>query len=139
MRRFNRNATCGKSRTDSSRGCSASCEFESSLGLWGSALGGSVQIVVDGVPLLVATSAGQSAEQVVALLAAAIAAEPALAGVGALALGNRLVTTGSIGSYSIDDPGLVDFQTLRLPVLGPLGGVALVVALLGVGSGRFAR
>jgi hypothetical protein len=75
-------------------------------------------------------------------VAAAIAAEPVLSasGVTAFADGNRVVTTGTIESVSISDPGLRT-APIAVPALSSLALLLLacltvVVATLGVRRSR---
>ena len=92
---------------------------------------------VDGVPLVVPTTAGQTAEQVAAAVAAAINADATLqaAGVTAFADGSRVVTTGTFTSVEITDPGLRAF--LQIGVLPPaalafLAGLLIIAAVVGL-------
>jgi cysteine-rich repeat protein len=115
-------------------GCSAACEIEDSASLYGTAQGGSVDITLDGVALVVPTSAGQTAAQVAAAVAAAIEADPTLqqAGVSAFADGNRVVTTGTIDSLALNDPGLSlapPIPGLTVPAVLALAGLLALVSL----------
>jgi hypothetical protein len=88
-------------------------------------------VTVDGVLVSVVTTAGQTPAQVVQALAAAIAANSTLAaqGVAAVAIGNRLVTTGALGVPSVADAGLS--TAAPVPSLSPWGlGLAALVMLL---------
>jgi cysteine-rich repeat protein len=111
-------------------GCAASCEIEFQQLFMGTAAGGSVTLIVEGVLLVVPTTAGQSAAQVAAVIAAAINADPTLMGMGIVAsgVGDVLVTTGSLDSVVINDPGLAPSVPLG-PAVVPLLGLGL----LGVG------
>ena len=117
-------------------GCSATCEDEFVQPFAGTAEGGSIDLVVEGVMLEVTTVAGQTAAQVAANVAAAIAGDPTMIGLGvvAQAVGNEVVTTGSIDSISIFDLGLNPL----LPV-GPAVAPVLVLGLLGMGLARLRR
>ncbi|MHC4429317.1 MAG: multicopper oxidase domain-containing protein, partial [Planctomycetota bacterium] len=81
-------------------GCSPACEIEDSVSFYGSAEGGGLQLTVDGELVSVPTTAGQTTAQVAQAVAAAIESHPVLSGNGvtAFADGNRVVTTGTIGS-----------------------------------------
>jgi hypothetical protein len=91
---------------------------------------------VNGFELVIETSGGESAADVVASLAAAIEASATLAAqnVGAFASENELVTTGVITALSIDDPGLSDEPPAPPPVPalsapGAAAAAALIAAL----------
>jgi hypothetical protein len=100
--------------------------------LFGPASGGLVSVAVNGVVLVVETSAGESAAQIVARIVAAIAASGTLAAqdVRALARENELVTTGRITAVSIDDAGLTD---VALPALSNPGSAALAALIAALG------
>jgi len=116
-------------------GCSATCELEDSLSLYGRGEGGSVQVTVDGVLVSVPTAQYDWPSDVVSALAAAINAEPLLAGVTAVAIGNTLVTTGTIDSVVITDPGLSE-TPIPIPSMSRLG-YAIVVVMLALAAGLF--
>jgi len=99
---------CDDGGTLSGDGCSAICEVEDSLALYGIAFGGTVDLSVDGVPLIVPTTSGQSAAQVAQLIADAINADPTLssAGVTAGVVDNTVFTDGTISNVAVNDPGL---------------------------------
>ena len=124
---------CDDGGTTAADGCSAGCRAESFLSLFGTAQGGSVSISVDGVVIQVTTSAGQSAADVLAALAAAINADPTLQGLGTSASvsGGELVTDGEITEVSIADAGLSQQPIVDLPALGPHGRVLLMLMLAG--------
>ncbi len=127
---------CDDGGTQSGDGCSSACEWEDSLVLFGTASGGSVSVAVNGVTLVVDTFAEESAADVVAKIAAAIAASGTLAAqnVTASAHDNELVTTGRITALSIDDPGLSDEPPPPpLPSLSAPGGAALALLIAALG------
>jgi phage tail sheath gpL-like len=64
--------------------------------------------MISGLPLQVVTTAGQTAAQAAAAVAAEINADPTLAGMGvtATASGNQVTTNGTVDSHTINDPGL---------------------------------
>ncbi|MBW2361121.1 MAG: M36 family metallopeptidase [Deltaproteobacteria bacterium] len=109
-------------------GCAASCEAESAHVFSGTASGGNVRLVVDGVTLVVPTSAGQSAAQVAANIAAAINADPTLIGLGVTAAssGDTLTTTGDVTTLTIIDNGLAPNSVPLAPAAAPLLGLALL-------------
>jgi cysteine-rich repeat protein len=120
-------------------GCAATCELEDDVSFYGSAEGGDVELTVDGVLVSVLTTAGQTTDQVAQAVAAAIEADPTLSasGVTAFAEGNRVVTTGSIESVTVNDPGLsTEPLPTPVPALSPIalgllvGSVGLVGALM---------
>ena len=125
---------CDDGGTTPADGCSATCQVESFVSLFGTAQGGSVTLVVDGVTLQVGTTAGESAADVLAALAAAINASPTLQGLGTTASvgSGALATNGEVASFSIDDPGLSAEPQMNPPAVPALGprGAALLVALL---------
>jgi hypothetical protein len=101
----------------------------------GAPQGGSVSMDVEGVTIQVSTTAGQSVDDVMAALAAAIQADATLLGMGieAVAIGDRLFLTGHYDNVSIDDPGLGDCSTFTAvpgisgPIINscPLTGLTL--------------
>lgn len=99
---------CDDGGTGGGDGRSAICTVEDALSLFGDAQGGSVTITVDGVDVVVPTSAGQTSAEVVLALAAAINGNATLQSCGttATASGNRLVTDGAIEATLIGDAGL---------------------------------
>ncbi len=109
---------------------------EPALSLYGVAEGGAVQLEIDGQPIEVTTTAGQTAEQVVAALSAAVNGDPTLAGLGvaAVAQGNTLLTNGTLGALVVTDPGLSE-SPVAVPALPGLGALLLLAAALGL-SGR---
>jgi cysteine-rich repeat protein len=121
-------------------GCAASCETESALLFTGSASGGNVTLVIDGVMLTVTTTAGQSAAEVAANLAAAINADATLIGLGVTAAssGDTLYTPGNITSLTIKDNGLAPNSVPLGPAAAPLLGLALLgLGLRRLRAGRF--
>jgi cysteine-rich repeat protein len=116
-------------------GCTAACERESSQRFSGTASGGYIRIIVDGVTLLVPTSGGQSADEVAAAIAAAINANPTLnlKGVSAFAQGNRVVSNGTFSGVLSLDASITLGETFApaIPVpLGPVLWLWLAAALL---------
>jgi formylglycine-generating enzyme required for sulfatase activity len=99
----------------------------------GTATGGSVSLVVDGVALVVVTTAGESGQQVAENVAEAINNDPTLMGLGVTAtnVGGTLYTTGNITSLIISDSGL-----LAAVPLGPAAAPLMGLALLGLGLRR---
>jgi len=96
----------------------------------GCALGGTIELTLSGISLVVATSPGMSAADVAAAVAAAIAADPTLsaAGITASANGSSFETNGELFTFVVDDPGLGGGGPYPVPSLGPTG--MLVAALL---------
>lgn len=104
---------------------------EQALAISGIATGGSFSVTIDGVIVLVATSAGQTAAAVASALAAAINADPTLAGqrIFGLASGSVLVTTGSIEAVVNLDVGLGGAAPpVLVPVMGSYGILWLALA-----------
>lgn len=84
-------------------GCSATCEVEDDVALYGVAsTGGLLDVTVDGVVVSLAVAVSDSPAALAVLLAAAINADSSLLALGtsAQALGNRVVTTGRVSSAS---------------------------------------
>jgi len=86
----------------------------------------------------VTTSAGETAAQVIAALAAAVNADPTLSGLGvsALARGNTLTVGGTIDSLVIGDPGLTDIP--RVPSLSGMA-IAICAAVLSLAGATLLR
>jgi cysteine-rich repeat protein len=101
---------CDDGGSTSADGCSSACRVEHRLTLRGSPAGGTVSIVVEGVAISVATFPGQTDQDVLDALAAAILADPALASLGitAVRIGNELFIGGNHTGTTITDVGLSD-------------------------------
>jgi phage tail sheath gpL-like len=106
------------------------------LRLHGVALGGSVSITLDGVSVTVATNAGESAEQVIANLAAAINGDATLQSLGitAAADGNELLTNGMVSETAINDAGLTAEESTEVPSLSAPMIASLVVLMAALGT-----
>lgn len=117
---------CDDGGTIDGDGCSIACRIESLFELHGTAQGGSVTLVVQGVPIQVTTSPGQTAQDVIAALAAAIQSDFTLASmqVTASAVGDLLVIGGSYSGVTIGDAGLTDCTAGPSPSIS--GGTANV-------------
>ncbi|MEM7410847.1 MAG: hypothetical protein AAF430_11480 [Myxococcota bacterium] len=123
---------CDDGNTTGFDGCSASCGWQDLVKLQGVAVGGSVEVSVSGVAVMVTTSPGQTAVAVLSALAAAIGSEPTLAsqGVTASVLGGVLVIEGGpVDSVTLLDAGLSE-PAVPVPSSGPLLHVVLVGGLL---------
>jgi cysteine-rich repeat protein len=142
MRQFE-SVLCGDGELDASEecddgnlvsgdGCYATCDLEDSLTLYGLAQGGSVSTSVEGVPIGVATTAGQTPADVVAALAAAIGADPTLSaqGITAVAIGDRLVTNGMLGATTVADPGLSTLPPPAVPAISAWGFALAALLML---------
>lgn len=101
----------------------------------GTAEGGTVEFTIDGVMLVVVTTAGQSAATVAANVAAAINADAMLSGQGitATASGGVVTTNGTVTATLIADPGLS--HAAAVPALSPWGLALLVGLLIGTTFG----
>ena len=123
---------CDDGGTGDGDGCSAVCELENHVELFGTAQGGRVEVTIDQVVVGVDTTAGQTAAQVIAALAAAVNANPTLAALGttALAIDNVLVTNGTVSDVTTTDPG---FGGLPVPALQPSLQLACALLLLTIG------
>jgi cysteine-rich repeat protein len=122
---------CDDGGTTGADGCSAVCEVETFLSLFGTAEGGSVSLTVDGVVIQVTTTTGQSAADVLDAIATAINTDPTLQslGISASVSDGELVTDGEVTDVTLADPGLSEQPVENLPALG-LPGRVLLVALL---------
>lgn len=121
--------SCDDGNLVSGDGCFSTCQVEDELMISGIAAGGSVEVVVNGVPVSVATTAGESAMVVVTNISTALNADPALQSVevSSVDLLDRLVTNGTIDLIANADPGLTF-------VPEPGFGFMLAVGLLGIAS-----
>jgi hypothetical protein len=121
-------------------GCSATCRNETHLSIYGVAMGGSVSATINGVLVTLPTSAGQSAAQVAAALAAAIQANGTLAaaGVTAVALNGQLAVTGNVTAFVLADAGLLH-APIPVPNLSPVGSGLLVSVLALFAAWRLRR
>jgi len=101
--------SCDDGNTTSGDGCFATCQVEDALRLFGTGAGGSVEVTIAGVLVSVTTSASDTPAAVAAALAAAINANASLQALGitAEAIGDAVYTSGTFGSGSSLDPGLV--------------------------------
>jgi uncharacterized repeat protein (TIGR01451 family) len=123
--------------------CSETCELSDFRPLFAEpeAEGGTVTLTVDGITVVVPTSPGQDPDDILAALAAAINADPALAALGTTASVEfpRLVTTGRIEEYVVSDNGLIGVRLV--PALSPaLQGLAWgLVCAIGLAATRRRR
>ncbi|MGI9591932.1 MAG: PQQ-binding-like beta-propeller repeat protein, partial [Myxococcota bacterium] len=110
---------CDDGNTVDGDGCWTTCEKEDGVAFEGTALGGTLQIIVDGVVLQMTTTPGQSAETVAAYLAAATQSNPTLAarGVGAVLQDNAVISNGIFTGPVISDAGLVSVPPPEPPRL----------------------
>jgi cysteine-rich repeat protein len=117
-------------------GCYSNCQIEASTAIFGIAEGGSVNVTISGVVVVVATIFGDTAPQVVANLAAAVNADTALQALGfsAVAVGGSLFTDGTVDSLAIMDVGLAATPPFPVPALSPVGWLALIFCLAGCGA-----
>jgi cysteine-rich repeat protein len=123
------NEECDDGNPLSSDGCSALCQAEVSWWFGGVAQGGTISFRVDGVALSLMSEAGETPEEVVAKIVAAINLAPALraAGTTAMAVGPRVSTIGSLTHVRVTDPGLLQ-GGFPVPVL-TTGARILLAAL----------
>ena len=131
--------TCDDGNTQGGDGCSASCRLEgvtATRSFAGTAAGGTIQLTVSGVILVVPTFAGQSADAVAAAVAAAIEASPALQALGvsaASSLADLYVLGGTIDAALSSDPGITILPGPgEVPSLGLAGRIALALLLAGI-------
>ncbi len=132
--------TCDDGNVQPGDGCSASCQLEGvtdQLFFSGTALGGTIEITVGGIPLSVPTLAGQSSEEVAAAVAAAINADPELQQQAVSAVSSLdvlFVLGGAIEGFSSSDPGIGVQRFEPLPALPGHGQKMLVLLLFVCGS-----
>ncbi len=126
--------TCEDGNLLSLDGCSVSCQEEIRFEFAGTASGGTVAFTISGETVQIPTSPGESAATVATHLAAALASNAALQALGvfAAAVGNELVTDGSLDAFAIDDEGLAP----PVPGLPPSGVAGLALALVVLGIAR---
>jgi cysteine-rich repeat protein len=101
--------TCDDGNAAGGDGCAAACWIESDvLDLFGTSMGGSVSITVEGVLITITTFPGQTSAEILAALAAAILADPTLSGLGiqVAIVGDRLYVSGAATAYTLNDQGL---------------------------------
>lgn len=96
------------------------------------------ELVVEGVSIVVVTTAGQTAREVSAAAAAAINADPTLTGLGvsASSLGTELATTGAIDSVDSTDAGITlspNPSGVAVPALGAPATLTLSMLTLAAG------
>ena len=101
--------TCDDGNTTIGDGCYATCELEDEIELFGTAHGGTLQAVVSGEGVLIATSAGQSAATVATNLSDAINLVPNLQDldISSVSIAARVVTNGSFDDLVVMDGGIV--------------------------------
>ncbi|MDX1388848.1 MAG: LamG domain-containing protein, partial [Acidobacteriota bacterium] len=102
--------TCDDGGSAGGDGCSSTCRIENVLTLYGNPAGGTVSVVVEGVTVQITTFAGQTDQDVLDALAAAIANHPTLIGlrVTVVRIGNELFIGGSFENTVVTDGGLSD-------------------------------
>jgi uncharacterized protein (TIGR03382 family) len=93
--------------------------------------GGTIDLIISGVPLQVPTTEGESAAEVALAVAAAINNDPTLSslGVTATSVGNQVTTSGSLDHISSTDAGITTYD---VPALSG-SGIALALLLLAGG------
>ena len=101
----------------------------------GVAQGGTISFTVNGVPVEVVTTPGQTAEEVAAAVVSAMLLEPT--GASAFASGNLVLTDGVVSAVTITDPGIEHAVLPSVPAL-PVTGL-LLLGLLLVWAGRRTR
>ena len=119
-------------------GCASNCRSEDLLPAFvGTAQGGTVTATIAGVAVQITTTMGQSSSDVAAALAAAINASTALQALQVVAATqtNRVVVSGVLDSFSLDDAG---FEPPGVPALGGAAR-ALLALLMGGAAIRFSR
>jgi cysteine-rich repeat protein len=127
--------TCDDGNAQDGDGCSSGCQLEGvtdQRSFSGTAAGGSIELVVSGVPLSVPTFAEDSSEVVAAAVAAAINGDPALQSLGvsaAASLSVVFVIDGDIESAESTDPGIEITGPPAVSALQPLATLALALLI----------
>ena len=130
---------CDDGGTDDGDGCSSACRPESHFDLHGSAQGGTVTIVVEGVTIQITTSPGQTTEEVIAALAAAIQSDFTLASmhVTASAVNGDLIVGGAYSGVDLSDPGLTDCTAGPSPVISGSSANACPATMVSLSTGAY--
>ncbi|MGE4605935.1 MAG: hypothetical protein AAEJ52_04265, partial [Myxococcota bacterium] len=105
----------------------------------GTAQGGQITFEILGISLQVTTTAGQSAEQVAAAIAAAILAEPGLAGIEATVTGPTIIVPAPMTVPFSSDPGVQIELVSAVPALSPPAATLLGLGLLVAGFSALSR
>lgn len=124
---------CDDGNLQDGDGCSSACELESILEFCGVAEGGSVDLVVNGIPVSYATTAGETGDSIAQGLFTLMSADPNITNLNDFPWtdGNRLIFDGEFNSSSINDPGLGSCVPQPLPMIHsiePLGGNLYTIA-----------
>ena len=129
--------TCDDGNLSAGDGWYSTCRIEDEVGILGTAQGGTVQVILNGVGVLISTSAGQSASTVSANLASAINITPSLQAieVSSVGIGPRVVSDETFDTAGSMDPGLF------IVVPEPGIGLMLMAGVIGLNLlyGRRAR
>lgn len=96
----------------------------------GTAVGGQILLEIFGIAVQVTTTAGQSAEQVAAAIAAAVLATPELTGIQATPIVTDVVVTAPFSLPTSGDPGIQISFPLPIPALAPSTTTLLALAML---------
>ena len=124
---------CDDGNFDALDGCSPICETEQVWIFSGMAVGGfTIEFTLDGVPVVVTTTAGQTAEEVPDAIAHEIAEIPDFANssLWVTSLGNRVVTNGVIADVVINDPG-ISHNAIPGPAGHALAALAAILVAVG--------
>lgn len=127
---------CDDGDTTDWDGCSATCETEIMWSFSGTAQGGDISFIVDGVRLNIVTSSGQTAGDIASAISAAILADGTLSarGVTTQVLADAVSTNGTITGAVITDPGIASSGLVPPVAFVPLfGWPGLLAAILGTG------
>jgi hypothetical protein len=106
-------------------------EINSGLQITGTAAGGTLTLLIDGVTVVVVLTPGMTAEQVAAAIAAAINANNTLRQMGIVAVseGDTFFTNGLLTDKTNTDPGITLSSPFAVPALTGIG-LALITGLL---------
>ena len=95
-------------------GCAANCRTETVLQhLEGTADGGQLNLILDGVDINVVTASGQTAEDVAGAVVAAVNNNTALQAISSIAANDQgqIVVTGEVEQFDVQDAGLISAAT----------------------------
>ncbi|HVH19873.1 MAG TPA: hypothetical protein VNF72_16355, partial [Myxococcota bacterium] len=114
---------------------------ETTLPVHGSAQGGEITFTLAGVPVVVTTTPGMTAEQVAAAIADAINQNDDLArlGIAAVAAGTLVTISGAVDSLVVSDSGIVIGDLPEVPALSLPLQVLLASLLVAMGARRSRR
>jgi len=108
---------------------------KSGLQISGTAAGGTLTMLIDGVTVFVVLTPGMTAAEVAAAIAAAVNANTTLHDMGIVAVseGDKFFTNGLLTMKTVTDPGITLSSPFDVPALTGLGLVLISGMLAAVG------